>query len=336
MSYQISHTLTPDLEKFLLNKYQNSYLCEIFFKTRFQQQGIEINFFCNYSESGSLQDVLVYYVEKKYVKVVNWLLEISPSLAQLFIDAMSTLYPEISCVVWQMTPNRIALKNTLSYVDNSDMCIDLPQTVAEYNSMLGTNSRKLYGKKTRRVERDLEKIVIDEPCSQNNLYMVDLLTDWKNQQMGQRGEKNLVSSDFLKSMLMDIGSVSYVVADGNVACVCLFYKVGKHVYYEQTAYDDKYAWYSLGRVVTYQSIIRFIEQGMTHFHFLWKGADYKNHYAAHEVPLYVSYTFLEKGYGYYACMMKQWARGLLRKLAWTQFGQTIRKGIKQLAHGRTV
>lgn len=327
MSFEIVDTLTPQIEEFLWTKYQNAYLSGVYLRIRFLSQDIELKFFCYCDDSLSLSDVLVFYSCHDTIVVVNWLLEISDALAASFKEVVFEQFKDVSRIIWQMTPNKVGLNNSLSFVDNSDMCINLPHTVEDYNKMLGSNSRKLYGKKTRRVLRDLERIVIDEPCDESNIYMVDKLTEWKDHQMAERGEKNKVSPEFLKSMLLNLGSVSYVIADDRVACVCLFYKIGKHVYYEQTAYDESYAWYSLGRVVTYQSILTFIEQGMSHFHFLWKGADYKNHYAAHEVPLYVSYTYRCKGIRFYKDLTKIKTRLLLRCIARTEVGKSLRHWI---------
>lgn len=333
MAISIIEQLSPKLELFLQQHYQNKYLTPVFLTSRFEEQGIKLLYCCSHDDNGELEDLIVFHIDKRQIFVVNWLVEIKQGLAEEFEKEVFARYPSVKCVVWKLLPNKLNLAHSFTYLETVDMCISLPGTVEQYDKMLGSNSRKLYAKKTRRIERDLESIVIDEPCNEGNLYMVDLLTDWKDIQMKQRGESNTVSADFVKKILRQYGSVSYVIADGKVACVCLFYKIGKHVYYEQTAYDDKYNYYSLGRVATYLSILRFIENGMTHFHFLWKGADYKRHYAAQEIPLYVTRSYRHKRVEFAKDLMRTKARLFARMVARTSWGSSLRKWINLKIHG---
>ncbi|MBR5638871.1 MAG: GNAT family N-acetyltransferase [Muribaculaceae bacterium] len=330
MTYRIEKLLSNELKDFMKVKYQSSFVTDIYLKSRYLDNQVALQYFCVYDTQNSLQDVLVFYIKKKAVVVANWLVDISDELASFFQKSIFSEHPEIDRIVWEMTQNAINVKNSFSYVNNYDMCIMLPGSVDEYNKMLSSNSRKLYVKKTHRVERDMEKIVIDETATADNLYMIDRLDDWKRSQLAKRGEKSKMSVSLLKNVALKFGSISYIIADGDVACVCLFYKIGTHIYYEQTAYDEKYAYYSLGRVAVYQSILHFIQQGFTHFHFLWKGADYKKHYCAKELPLYETVTYKRKGFSYCYDYTKRMMRLKIRHAMHTKYGQSLRKFIRKL------
>lgn len=333
MTSRIVDSLSTEQYLFLERHYQNKYLNEVFLKSRFDNQGIRLHYFCAYDTQQALQEVIVFYVNKREAVVANWLTKVDQQLAEDFERQVFEALPAVQCVVWSMMLNKLNTQHGFSYLESVDMCVMLPETVEQYDQMLGKNSRKLYAKKVRRIERDLDRIVIDEPCNEQNLHLVDRLTEWKDRQMKQRGEQNTVSADFVKNILKVYGSVSYVVAEGEVACVCLFYKIGKHVYYEQTAYDEKHNYYSPGRVATYLSICRFVRQGMTHFHFLWKGADYKKHYAAQEVPLYMTRSYRSCGAAFLLDYAKVNARLMLRKVARTSWGSAIRRRFNQCIHG---
>lgn len=332
MNYKIFEHITDKIASFLKEKYESSFLTEVYLKNRYLNRGVDLFYFCTFDDKGQqLSDVLVYYIDHKKVVVVNWLIDIKPELSNLFETVIFESNDNVNCVHYRLTANKIKSNHSFSFVDNADMCILLPSTREEYNKMLSTNSRKAYVKKTHRVERDMECMVVDETASQDNIHMVDSLAQWKQKQMAQQGVKSTVIVDFVKSVLLELGSISYIKdKEGDVVCVCIFYKVGKHIYYEQTAYDDKYAYYSLGRVLVYQSILHFIDEGFTHFHFLWKGADYKKHYSAIEIPLFSTFSYKKQGFSYLLNYSKYKTRIYIRRALRTSVGSTIRKRLRKL------
>ncbi len=337
MKYKTTDTLSPDQYQAMEQKYQNAFLTQVSLHEKYDVYGLKIHFFCAYSEHNELEDVIAFYIKGRYVVVVNWLVEISPDLSDAFEKEVFAQFSGVKCVIWQKSLNSIDSPHSFSYVENADMCVLLPSTREEYNEQLSSNSRKIYVKKTHRVERDLDEMVVNQPADDSNVYLVDILAQWKQVQLQQRGEKSKVDSHFIKQSLLRMGYVSYIMAKGQPICICLFYKVGTHIYFEQTAYDENYSrYYSPGRVLTYQSILQFIDQGATHFHFLWKGTDYKKHYSATEVPVYTTYAFRSKSYLFYRDFLKKKFRLLLRRFAHTTWGQALRQWLNKTLHGRAV
>lgn len=333
MTYKIQNKLSPEQEMFISQRYESSFLTKVYLDNKFLKKSIDLNYFCIYDEQNCLMDILVFFVRNNTAVVVNWLTEINNDVALFFLNEIFTANTYIKRVEWQKTGNVICSSHSYSFVDNYDMCIFLPHTRDEYNMMLSKNSRKLYQKKSNRVERDMGEMVIDEVATADNICLVDLLAKWKEEQLAQQGEKSKVVVDFVKNILLELGSISYIKnKDDEVVCVCVFYKVGKHIYYEQTAYDEKYSYYSLGRVCVYQSILHFIDQGYTHFHFLWKGADYKKHYSASDVPLYNSMTYRSRGVAYYSDYLKCMTHQGIRHLLHTKWGSSMRRWMRRLLH----
>ena len=333
MKHSFLDTLTPELILFMEQKYQNSFLTHIFLQKKFVEKGIDLKYYCLYSVDLKPTDILVFFVKGNTAVVVNWLIEIPKELAAGFELAIYEAYPRVSRITWQMTLNRVDTKVAFSFLDNSDMCILLPSSVEEYNKMLSSNSRRIYNNKTHRIERDMDQMVIDRPVIAQDLYMVDVLSQWKQKQMQQRGEKSMVAADVVKDVLLQIGSVSYIKKNDSFISICLFYKVGKHIYLEQTAYDERYSRYSPGRVLIYQSILKFIEQGATHFHFLWKGADYKKHYSAQEIQVFTTKSYRSKSFLYYYDFLKNSCHMALRKFAHTSIGQHLRRWVNKTFNG---
>ena len=312
------------MAEFMERKYQSSFMTETYLNAKYSKKGVELLFFLNYDkEETDYNDILVFFIEGNTVFVVNWLTMINKSLASRFEKEIFSNYPQVKRIVWQKTLTPMESSISYSYVENADMCISLPSSKEEYNKMLSRNSRKIYVNKTHRIERDMEEMVIDAQPSDENIYMVDSLLAWKVEQLFRKGERSKASSELIKEVLMQKGSISYIKTSGREICVCLFYKVGTHVILEQTAYDDNYSSYSPGRVLLYQSILRFIEQGYTHFHFLWKGADYKKHYCAEEIPVYNTVVSRKKDIGYYNLVFKIKTRLLLRRIKRSKLGDKL-------------
>lgn len=329
-------TLSPEIISFLEHHYQSSFLTGAFLQKRYIDQGYNLKFFCVTNQQDQFVLILVFYIVNESVIVVSWLVEVEQELARTFETEIFKHFPEINRIVWQMSLNPIEANNSFSWIENSDMCIVLPKTIDDYKKQLSTNSRKFYANKTHRIERDLGKMVIDEPASDSNLHMVDILAEWKEKQMAQRGEKSRVVTDIVKDVLLSTGSISYIMNSERVISICLFYKVGQHIFLEQTAYDEQYSRYSPGRILLYWSILWFIEQGATHFHFLWKGADYKKHYLANEVFVYNTYSYKKKSVTYFKDFQKMKFRMFLRKMAHTSWGHALRQWLNRKLNGRTI
>ena len=326
MKYMIVNKCTIEMSEFMRKRYQSAFMTDAYLISKYIKKGIELQYYITFDgEETNFIDILPFYVEGEKAIVVSWLTKIEHSLSSLFEKELFSNYSQLKSIEWQKTLNQIESINAFSCVDNSDMCISLPSTKEEYNDMLSRNSRKIYINKTHRVERDMDEMAIDVQPNDNNIYMVDSLLAWKEEQLSRKGEKSKASAELIKDVLKQIGSLSYIKESGKEICVCVFYKVGSHVFLEQTAYDDneKYLRYSPGRVLLYQSILSFIDSGFTHFHFLWKGADYKKHYSAEEVPVYNTLVFKRKNVGYYSSVLKIKLRLLLRRIKRSKFGEKL-------------
>lgn len=337
MNWRITDCLSAEQYRYMEQKYQNAFLTEVALNERYNEHEFRIRYFCSFDDDDMLEDIVAFYIIGKYAVVVNWLVEVLPTLAEMVEKGIFEQFADVKCIVWQKLLNVIDSPNSFSYVENADMCVLLPSTRELYNEMLSSNSRKIYVKKTHRVERDLDEMVVNLPADESNIYLVDILAQWKQNQLLQRGEKSMVDVNFVKKALLSMGYVSYIMAEGKPICVCLFYKVGTHIFFEQTAYDENFSrYYSPGRVLTYQSILKFIDQGITHFHFLWKGTDYKKHYSANEIPVYTTYSYNKKSCLFYRDYMMKKCRLFLRKIANTPRGHAFRQWVNKTLYGRAV
>ena len=329
----IKHGIDDQTNEFCLSKYNSFYISRTYIYSHYKKEGI-YSILLKYS--CKIEEVFIIYIDNNIVLVLNKLIEIKDIIAQTLSTFIFNEFKYVDCVKFDMLINKLNLNNCFSYYNNSDICVDLPVDIESYNKRLGTKSRQHYKYYRKKISKDYSSslFVVNKRYSPEDSYLIDKLIELKDERCKKMNEINLAMNniDNMKKLANDFGLISFICIDDKPICILLFYMIGKHIYFEQTAFDEQYYKYSVGRTLLYWSIIDSIEKKISKFHFLWKGADYKNHYSATEYKLYNSCVFRKKSFKYLASMFKAKAHLTLRSIKRSSAGQKIYPIFKKIAY----
>jgi hypothetical protein len=331
--FYIRQGIDDQINDFCLSKYNSFYISRTYIYSHYK---IESIYTVLLNISGAIEDVFFIFIDKKNATVLNKLIEIKDDIAQSLSKFILDEFNEVDCIIFDMLTNKLNLNNCFSYYNNSDICVDLPTDIDSYNKQLGTKSRQHYKYYRKKISKDFNStlFVVNKRYSPEDSYLIDKLIELKDERCKKMNEINLAKSNIesMKQLANDFGLISFISIDDMPICVLLFYLTGKQIYFEQTAFDENYYKYSVGRTLLYWSIIDSIENEINKFHFLWKGADYKNHYSATEYKLYNSCVFRKKCLKYYAIKIKVNTRLTLRSLKRSKAGEKIYPIIKNIVY----
>ncbi|HTX68921.1 MAG TPA: GNAT family N-acetyltransferase [Thermoleophilia bacterium] len=186
-------------------------------------------------------------------------------------------------------PRELGLPTRTLY-SADDMVISLPGSLAEYEAMLGTSTRRnlrSYENRLRRAFPDLATTI--EPVGERAEELFALFLDWKRSRMAEKGE--LVSYDRLPEraprfveLLRRRGEVHLTVAAGRPIVLVFACPVGRASFLLQNAYDPELAYYHLGMLSQYWLVADAIARGLERVSLLWGTVHYKARLGARPSP----------------------------------------------------
>lgn len=334
MSYhfEINKGINDEFNKVCLSKYNSVFISRVYVYSHYKKENI-------YSVSKINNEIVsssyIVVKDNKHLLVLNKMTEISNEDAYELCKFLMDYFKDVHCVKFELLMNRLNCDNCFCCYNNSDVCVDLPEDIEQYNKRLGSKSRQHYKYYKKKIENDFENVefVVNRRYTEGDTLLIDKLIELKNMRCEKIKVVNRASGNIeaIKKISKEYGYLSYIKVNDTFACILLFYLVGTEFYFEQTAFDENYSKYSVGRTALYWSIIDAIENKRTKFHFLWKGADYKNHYSATEYKLYDCYVFKSKGFDYYKLVLYQSTYNLLRTLKHSKIGDILNPLYKRIA-----
>lgn len=203
------------------------------------------------------------YTQKQLNKLYELLFAKHPSLEQLEIKH-------------SLIPAGISEKNNMFY-HYPYWHIDLPNTVAEFDSTLAHRVKyntKWYPKKIR---EDIGDFVIKKYTRKNiSPDIINLFFEWKKQ--SHNFDYKMTPDEYLNTY--GVTEIYALEINGNVLAVGFTCTTGDNVFFEQFSYsqDKKYIKYSLGMVLYYGIICDLINLGRKKFYLSGGWLDYKKRY----------------------------------------------------------
>jgi hypothetical protein len=331
--FELINGISYDNNQMFLSRYNSFFISRLYVYSHYNEEEIftVVKKTCDKDE---VDDAYIVFKNMRYVHVLNKMTEINDKDAHDLSQFLMNSFKDIICVKFEMLLNKLDLNNCFCCYNNSDICVDLPETVEQYNKRLGSKSRQHYKYYKKKIHNDFENVefVVNKRFNPEDIYLIDRLIELKDVRCEKNKVINHASSniDSIKKFAKEFGLLSYIKVNNIPVCILLFYLIGTEFYFEQTAFDEKYYKYSVGRTALYWSIIDAIENKCTKFHFLWKGADYKNHYSATEYQLYDCYIFKSKGLKYFKLVISKRTHGALRNLKHSKVGKYLNPLYKRI------
>lgn len=332
--FELISGISDDNNHIFLSKYNSFFISRVYAYSHFNKENIYTVLKKSHDKE-EVEGAYIVFKDKKHVHVLNKMTEISNEDAHDLSLFLMNCFKDAICVKYEMLLNRLNLDNCFCCYNNSDICVDLPEDVEQYNKRLGSKSRQHYKYYKKKILNDFENVefIVNKRFTDEDNALIDKLIDLKNVRCEKNKVINHASSNIeaIKKIAKEYGLLSYIKVDDTPICILLFYLIGKEFYFEQTAFDENYYKYSVGRTALYWSIIDAIENKCTKFHFLWKGADYKNHYSATEYKLYDCYVFKSKGLNYFRLVLSKRTHNAMRNLKHSKLGGFLNPLYKRIS-----
>lgn len=277
-------------------------------------------------------EVLICVQNRTQLKICNRLSNFPKNILIAIKDELFKAFPNAEYIEIEDSYN--PLSGDICSPSLTDVNIHLPTSVEDYNKILGAKSRRHYKYYLKKIQKDYSdvEIYINKVYVPEDIQLLKELFKLKEIRSKNLHEPNLIDLNELSTMCESYGRLSYVMVNGHCAGILVFYKVNKEYYFIQTAFNDDYKNYSLGRTILYESILRSIEEGAENFHFLWGGAEYKNHYAGEELALYTTAVFRKKRWTYLKFLLKVRYTNFIKGFKTSRFGKVIKPIYKRLRY----
>lgn len=286
---------------------------KIFLENRYQSMYVTLSYFKEIKRIGNLQTFLLYYYNElcevfvfefisKECVLWNRVVDIEPERLDLFSQWIFRNSCHIQKISFRDLIIPCQTRYSICYSCSSDIYIKLPETLAEYDAMLGKKSKTQFKYYIKKAQREIADVRINinarHACFDDTLFeeivsLKERRFEDKMQQNSFKETKAMQYAQFAK----EYGRITVISASDKIIGSLLCYKVCGKYFATLVAFDIDYAKYSLGRTVFYLAIQGAIEEKACEFHFLWGGSDYVTHYGGEKHQLYTTHVF--RGYNYY-------------------------------------
>lgn len=300
--------IPESIESFLDRKYCSSYNTRRYFELFKNFNNIQTDLL--YRDNEVLVEAFVYELVAGKCMVHNRITHIDSENIDAFTDYLFKREPQINEIIFTEMHSVHSRPECVCYSQLTDVCVNLPHTVEEYFSMLGSKSNRQFRYYTKKIQNDIEgiQVKINEAVNADNVDLIDAFVELKNRRFVHLKKKNSFENEVVKrnrEYALKYGKISYIKHHDKLIGGLLGYQIQDAYFIIVVAFDIDYAKYSVGRTIIYQSILEAIEQGCTKYHFLWGGgADYKYHYGGEEVTLYRNHIFRSRNVHYLVCKFK--------------------------------
>lgn len=178
-----------------------------------------------------------------------------------------------------------------------DYCIELPASVEEYLSRLGSKTRKHLPYYLRRLKREWEKEWRVEQTSGLRITKEsygDLLA-LNRLRMDRKGRRSLWTEKLAEhrwGLASEFGSLKSIHYRDRFVAGTLSFVYGKDAFLVVIAHDPEHDRLNLGNVCLWLTIEDLIARGITRYHLLWGNSPYKEQFGAVAHPLYEVTVFM--------------------------------------------
>jgi hypothetical protein len=295
-TYQLADKIIPGTINPLLKElYKSSYCVEEYFETYIGSPDIfkTVHLFLK----GHLKHIFVFTMEAHTAVLQNVMTAIGPEDADLFSKIVFASYPQLNIVQITSTycpPSPLA-SNCRIVKSDTDFIIPLPESMEDYMSMLGKQTRKHIKYYVNRASRDFPDFVFRK---QNKVEIsrdeIRKVIQMHRVTLVRKQGRNILTEEYERKIGLfsaHYGMLCTVEMDGRTVAGTLSYLVDTSVFLHVLSFDYNYAKYNAGQVALFLTIEDLINKGYKKFHFLWGDLEYKKRFGGKPHDFYTYLLF---------------------------------------------
>jgi hypothetical protein len=238
--------------------------------------------------TGEARTILLFKIHGRKVSVLNSAISLDRSVIHDFVSLIFARYPSVRTIGFASVAAE-PLGDTYPsqrFRASEDYVLNLPSTVAGYDSRLGKATASNLRAKLKKIARAcpgfafrvVEGADIDP-------HIVEDIIRLKADGPGGRGALDASQQDWLRLVVRTHGFVGVSFVDGRVCAGAICTRIGTQLFMHVLAHDRAYDAYSLGMLNSYMTVCGGIERGAADFHFLWGRSTWKTRLRGCERPL---------------------------------------------------
>jgi hypothetical protein len=230
---------------------------------------------------GKTVAIFLFQREAGRVQVMNETIKVDSEQLSRFTDYIFAKYSSVNIISFKAIETdvqRLAVPHQ-RFNHLEDMMLALPDTVEEYMTSLGKNTR-------RNIKRYMDRLKRNYPSHRFEVYEKDAISAQLVREIigfnkARMAGKNIVSdideqeAQRITDILKGCGLVGVITIDGRVCAGAMSYQQGSNYFLNVLAHRPDYDDCALGFLCCYLTICECIARGGREFHFLWGRYGYK-------------------------------------------------------------
>jgi len=230
-------------------------------------------------EDEKVIDLLMFGNKGTTSKCLNSLVVIGQNVIEPCIKKVFEIYPSIKKVIIDASYTSYSLKRSvLSYISD-DHVLQLPATMNEYYSNLGSSTRQTIRNRRVRLLRDYPKAqFVAKFGTEIDEVLVEKIIQLNIDRMKLKGRTPRIDNVYKENLYkysQYYGFAVYLEIDGAIVSGNISTLLNKGAFGRVTAYNNSFSKYNVGELCAFYAIQTAIERGLTTFHFLWGESDLK-------------------------------------------------------------
>lgn len=323
--------LPVEYESFLIEKY-GSYITTCRYIEIYYPE-YAINHMVVYEES-KLIELLIFGNNGKVAKCFNSLVEIDQNIIAECFRKLFEIYPSIQKIEIDASYGKYELDKSVLHCASADYILNLPTTIEDYNSELGSKTRKHLRQRIERLKREFEEVnFVVKSGVEIEESIIDKIIQFNHDRMTVKGKKSGINQTYKKyrhRYSQYYGCVAYLELNGEIVAGCITTILNNHIFLHVVAHNNDFSKYNVGEVCVYNLLQASIEKQISSVHFLWGASELKNRLLAKPQLIFSYYIYRKYSLNFFLSRVEVLLRHILNGIKHSKFAVPFRNAIKSL------
>jgi len=268
--------LPTEYESYLIEKYDSFITTCGYIETHHPTH--DINYMLVYNDR-NLIELIVFANNGDTSVCLNSLASIDQDIIKKCIEKIFEIYPFIKKVEIAASYNEYAFRKAISYPKTDNHILDLPSTMDDYYSKLGSSTRQtIKNRKVRLLKEHSDVNFVTKYGVDIEEQIIEKIILLSYNRLKNKGVTYSIDPTYKNRIYkysQHYGCVAYIEIDGVIAAGCICSILNKSIFGHVNAFDSNFSRYNPGELCAFYLIQTSIENGLSTFHFLWGKSDLK-------------------------------------------------------------
>lgn len=297
---EIHKGLPIEHEEFLMKRY-NSYLTTCRYLEVYHPS---YDFYhISFAQEGELKELIVFGNNGDTAFCFNSLASLDEGLIGEFSGLIFNKFPKISKVKIDAAYRTYQLAKSIMICKSDNQILDLPHTIEEYQTNLGSKKRKNIKNRMTKLLNDFHSVVFTiKYGNEISESVIETIVQFNRNRMRTKGKISGINNEFKKNIYKYAcfyGCVGVLELDGKIVGGAIGTVINNDIFMHVIAYDESFSNYNIGEICAFNMIQHAIENGWSRFHFLWGKNELKRRMMAENHDLFSYYIFRNYSVEYY-------------------------------------